>query len=509
MTRHSLPFNPTSGISVIALVVLTVLLALASTSVAFAQTGSDEKLALKVQQLTDAMNETQKQLERSQLELQQLRTQLTALQDQIASFHANESASSSASELNAAVEQIREQQSVQETQIATHEQAKVESESKYPVKLSGLVLLTGFVNTTRVDNPTVPTVALGGGGSTGISLQQTVLGFDARGPHLWSARSHADARVDFFGTGSANAAGGNTYASGLLRLRTAHAALDWEHAQAFFSLDHPIVAPNTPASLTAVAVPALAWSGNLWTWNPELGASADAPFSKSQRMRFQAALIDITNSPQIYNVTGVGTGNVSPTTAELSRWPGAEGRVAYLHGPTETGFQIGLGGVFSPHRTAGGAKFNSWAGTLDYRIPLPGRTEITGSAYSGQALGGLGGGAYKDYVYNYDPILGYSYRTLHGFGGWTQLSEHLSERLEFNFAFGTDQVSAAQLRPYAGPASAYYLNLARNRTFTGNVIYRPSAYLLFSMEYRHIQSSPVNDYTATGDVIGIATGYRF
>ena len=48
-----------------------------------------------------------------------------------------------------------------------------------------------------------------------------------------------------------------------------------------------------------------------------------------------------------------------------------------------------------------------------------------------------------------------------------------------------------------------------NRTYTGNVIYRPSAYLLFSLEYRHLQSSPVNDYTATGEIIGIATGYRF
>jgi hypothetical protein len=29
------------------------------------------------------------------------------------------------------------------------------------------------------------------------------------------------------------------------------------------------------------------------------------------------------------------------------------------------------------------------------------------------------------------------------------------------------------------------------------------------LEYRHLQSSPVNYYTAAGDIIGIATGYRF
>ncbi len=35
-------------------------------------------------------------------------------------------------------------------------------------------------------------------------------------------------------------------------------------------------------------------------------------------------------------------------------------------------------------------------------------------------------------------------------------------------------------------------NLARNRTFTGNVIYSPSAYLLFSLEYRRLESFPVD-----------------
>jgi len=105
--------------------------------------------------------------------------------------------------------------------------------------------------------------------------------------------------------------------------------------------------------------------------------------------------------------------------------------------------------------------------------------------------------------------VGYSFRTLHDFGGWAQFKERANEHLEFNLAFGTDQVPAAQLRPYAGNQISYYLNLARNRTYTGNIIYRPSAYLLFSLEYRHLQSSPVNYYTATGDIIGIATGYRF
>ena len=59
--------------------------------------------------------------------------------------------------LNADVENIRERQEVQESQIATHQQDKVESASKFPVKVTGLILMNTFVNTGAVDIPPSPT----------------------------------------------------------------------------------------------------------------------------------------------------------------------------------------------------------------------------------------------------------------------------------------------------------------------------------------------------------------
>jgi hypothetical protein len=473
-----------------------------------AQSANDESLREQLQKLTDAMTKTQAQLEQSQRQLEEIRGQLTALQEQIAAQAPPEAASA---QLAAAVAEVREQQSLQGAQIATHEQAKVESESKYPVKLSGLILLNGFVNTKQVDVPATPTIVLPGRGTTGASIRQTVLGLDARGPHLFNARSHADFRVDFAGDGQANSyATGTSDAGGFLRLRTAHANLEWEHTDVFFSLDHTIVAPNTPSSLTAVAVPALAWSGNLWSWNPQLGVTQDLQLSRSQRLQIQGALISVGDAPPIYNISAPSSSVAVPTTAERSRWPGIEGRVALLGRSENGGLQLGAGGFFAPHRIFG-FKFNSWAGTLDYRIPIKSHAEFSGSFYHGQALGGLGGGAYKDYLVRVDPTHpnSFDYDTLEGSGGWAQLKYRVDEHLEFNGAFGTDQVPAYQLRPYAGPASNVYLNLARNRTYVANVIYSPSTYLLFSLEYRHLQSSPVNGATNSGDIIGIATGYRF
>src|SRR6185437_194469 len=172
---------------------------------------------------------------------------------------------------------------------------------------------------------------------------------------------------------------------------------------------------------------------------------------------------------------------------------------------------FGAGGYFAPHHsTVLGHGFDSWAGTLDARLFLPARLEFTGNFYRGQALGGLGGGAYKDFAYKTNADLtGYYFRPLDDVGGWAQLKETLSERLELNAAFGIDNAFANELRPYAVSGGALYQNLSRNRTYTGNVIYSPSAYLQFSLEYRHLESSPVIGPPAGSNIIGLGAGYQF
>jgi hypothetical protein len=465
----------------------------------------------KVRQLTEAMSRVQAQLNESQRQLEQMRHQLAALQGETGISKDStpaQTAESDAAKLAAQVEDLRERQSLQESQVAVQEQTKVESESRFPVKVSGLVLMNGFVNTRNVDMAATPTLAVPGGGSTGASLRQTIMGLDMRGPHLFGARSHGDLRVDFDGNSAVTGGYADGYGIDLVRLRTAHAALDWEHTEAFFSMDRPIVSPNVPDSVTAVAEPPLAWSGDLWNWTPQFGVTQDVLFGSVPRLRAQAALIDIADAPYTASLAAANGAGLTQSTTEASRWPGVEARIAVPGGQSENGAQVGIGGLFAPHRSTGGTRFDSWAGTLDYRLPLPARMQLSGGFYRGQALGGLGGGAYKDYVYRLAAD-GFYFRTLDDIGGWTQWKQKLTQRLEFNEALGTDTVPAGELRPYAGAASAVYQNIARNRTATGNVIFSPSAYLLFSLEYRRIESSPANGPTAASDIIGLAAGYKF
>ena len=487
-------------------------------------------LPQQMQQLEDAISRTQAQLEQSQRDLNELRNQLSALQNQIAhaegkpvpSLPAQAAAESSSSQataesMNAAIQDIRERQSMQESQIATHEQSKVATESKYPLRVTGLLLMNAFVNTRAVDIPSTPTLAIPGPGSTGATVRQSILGLDADGPHLFGARSYADLRADFDGSpasGNSTTSYSGYYSANttLLRLRTAHAGLQWEHTQAAFALDRAILAPDTPTSLTAVAEPALAWSGNLWSWNPQIEATQDINLPGSHALQLQASLIDVEDAPLSPVIPAPGTSaTMTPGSAEMSRWPGAEARIALLgrNQPDERN-HFGLGGYFAPHHISFGGNFDSWASTADLQLSLPARLKLTGSGYRGAALGGLGGGGYKDFAYRFEADTGtYYFRPLDDAGGWSQLKEKWSERLEFNAAFGIDNVFAGELRQYAATSGSVYRNLARNRTFTGNVIFSPSAYLLLSLEYRHLQSSPVIGPPSRSQVIGLGAGYRF
>jgi len=479
------------------------------------QTTSPETTEQKVERLTDAVAKAQSQMEDYQKQLLELRKQLTDLRQQMMaertpSTPAKQSGPTgdvaTSATPSASLDEIRERQAIEDSQIATHDVTKVETQSKYPLKVTGLLLFNSFVNTRQVDISASPAYAISGPGSTGLSLRQTVLGFDARGPHLFGATSHADLRVDFF----ANDTQSNYAASGVLRLRTAHAVLNWPQTEAFFELDRSILEPNEPSSLVAVAQPELAWAGNLWTWNPQIGIARQFALSDSSRFKVEAALID-SSDPQ-----EPGTTSTSPLSeTERSRWPGTEARIAFQQGENGIGPEIGVGGYFSPQRDYDGDSFNAWAGTIDLRLPLTRHFEMTANAHRGQALAGLGAGGYVNYYYQYVGANQYAH-ALDDVGGWAQLKARAGQRVEINTGFGTDNPFAKEihaallsLSSSSNGSSYSYPGLARNRSFFSNVIYSPSAYLLFSLEYKRLWTNYATGPTDFSDSIGIGAGYRF
>ncbi len=490
-------------------------LARAISASAQAPVGLADSLPQQLAQLASALRRQEAELERSAAEILALRQQLAALQSQVAPVAVpaagdltNPSGTAAAS-LAQEVDALREQGEMENAQLATHEQTKIETESKYPLTLSGLILVNAFNNTSGVDQIAEPVLAIGGGGTTGISLQQTVLGLDGRGPHVYGATTRADVRTDFFGGGTNTVGGSGGYSlGGLLRLRTAHVDADWQRVHASLQLDRPILSPDVPTSLTATAQPALAWSGNLWDWVPQLAGSYDRALGVASILNLQAAFVDVPDPLEPYNsVSGIAS---VPSLGEQSRWPGSEARLGYVHGDPARGFRIGAGGYFSPHERKGLFRYDAWAATLDYRVPFARRFEATGAFYRGAALGGLGGGAYKDAVYSTLIAGQYPYkRPLDDVGGWAQMKARAGQQLQFNADYGLDNAFASELRPYVLPSAGIYATLVRNSTFFANAIYSPTAYTLFTVEYRRLNSTPVTGSAFTSNVLGLAAGYKF
>jgi hypothetical protein len=486
----------------------------------------------RLNDVTSSLTQTQQALEQSLLEIQRLRTELDALRlqagnaptsppinppaslpakppaapTQNAAGEIAAGASSSSDDLKA----LHDQLDTLQAEIKQHEQIKVESASKYPVRITGLVLFNAFSNAGVVDNAELPTIAFtrvpgASHGSAGATMRQTLLGLDATGPHLWNARSSAEVNVDFFGGLSSNAYGYST-PTGLLRLRQAYASLDWEKTTTQVGVTETLISPLSPTSYAMLAIPALSASGNLWTWSPQIRVEQRIPFSDQHRLGLEAGLIYPESS--VYS-----TQLVSPV--EASRRPGYEGRVSWHADGSSTGtphpFVLGIGAYSGSQFYNSTTSIHSWAVTADWRVPLFKRFEITGEAYRGRGLGAFGGGSYKDILTGTDVITGLTRSTgVEAVGGWSQLKLRLGPTMEANAAFGLDDALSSNFDGLVLSSSTNPLELnARNSSVFGNFIFRPKTYLILSPEYRRIQSWLYTGPTSIANIFTITAGYQF
>ena len=403
----------------------------------------------------------------------------------------------------ASIEQLQEQADVTQAEVKQHDQTKVESALKYPVRISATLLFTSIGQSGRSDDLDVPTVALPRlpnqpSGSLSATARQTILGIDASGPHLWGARAFADINVDFFN--GVSYADYSTSAGGV-RLRTAHVRMEWPQRSLLVELDRPLVSPLQPTSWVTVGEPSLAWSGNLWTWSPQIEFKENS-IIPHWPTSFEFALID-PPAPGVPAANGVRV----PDASERSLQPGYEARVGqtiYLH---DRPIKLGASGYYSRQAYSRNRHVDAWAGTADWDMPFARFLDVSGEFYRGRAIGGLGGGAFKDYVtYNmYTSLYG-----LDAIGGWGQLKFVFSQTIEANIAAGQDNAFADDLRgsDYA-TEPRFYANLARNQTVLGNVIYKPRSFLLLSAEFREIRSWPILGSVNRNRILGVAAGYSF
>jgi len=386
-------------------------------------------------------------------------------------------------------------------------QTKVESASKYRLRLSGIVLMNLVSNQGTVDSIDIPTLALprpvgDSGGSFGATLRQSQIGFETFGPDVAGAKTRADLQIDFAGGFPVVPNGVN---SGLLRLRTATMRMDWTNTSVVVGQDGLFFSPNSPTSFASLAVPALTNAGNLWSWVPQIRVEHRIALSDDSSLLLQGGILDplTGEAPESGDYRQPGAG-------ESSRQPAYGGRIAWSRNVFGQLLRVGVGGFYSRQDYGFSRTVDGWAGMTDIELPVGRRFSLSGKFYRGDAIGGLYGGSWRSVLFSGDPTLqSTEVKPLNTVGGWAQLKYRPANKWEFNGAYGMDNPFAADLR-YFPYSQAYGLaSLARNEGSFVNMIYRPRSDLLFSAEYRYLRTYTIGNAANNAGQLNLMMGVLF
>ncbi len=205
-------------------------------------------------------------------------------------------------------------------------------------------------------------------------------------------------------------------------------------------------------------------------------------------MLFQGGILDSltgeTPGTSPYREAGPG---------ESSRQPAYGTRVAWTRDFFGQPLRIGVGAYYGRQDYGYARTADAWAGMTDLEVPLGSRFSISGKFYRGRGLGGLYGGIGQSVLFsNSDPASQYTQLiALNSVGGWAQLKYRPTRKLEINTAFGMDNPYAKGLDYFQYPQSYAGEPLSRNRAGFANLIYRPRSDLLFSAEYRQMETNSI------------------
>jgi hypothetical protein len=471
-------------------------------------------LGAKIEVLTHSIEQMQSELAQSRVEIEQLRDMIT----QILRTQANAPGTNAVEEHAAPGQQTptptappariaEDDWQILNARVEEHEQVKVESASKYRLKLSGIALLNVFDTSGHLDNFDIAGMAVTPAsyatGSVGASFRQSLLGLRGIGPTVYGASTSADLELDFI-NGAAGPYGG--IAAGLVGLRTARLQFDWSKFSVAGGLETPLFSPNAPTSYLSLAVPAFAGAGNLWNWTPEIRAERRFDFTSSE-VKVEAGVLDSTG----YSVSGANAR--VPTPGESSRQPVYALRLSGNNRVEDHAISFGVSGIYAPSRFADGQHVNSAGAIADWKFPLIAKLQLSGQFFTGKGFDGFGGlplpavqpQDYAHYLYTTAPTLA-GMRVL---GGWSQLKFTLNSRSEFNAAGGWGARDAGRLRAAAQFDPLLLPVPTNNQVFFFNYIFRPRSDLVFSAEYRHFHTSEIVGGRNVAGQVGLAAGFLF
>lgn len=364
------------------------------------------------------------------------------------------------------------------TQLAELAQTKVQSTTRFPLKIFGTVHAHAFANDGApnwLDIPNLATPPPANPGTFSMALRQSRFGFAADGPTIGGMRTNAIVAMDFFGGVPGFQTG---QVMGLPRLLVAFARLEGTRVSAEFGQDHTLLAPRDPTSLSGFAFPLLFRSGNLYLRAPQ----ARVEYAAAPLLRVAGGIVapiagDLAGDDYRFVPAALG--------GERSRRPGVQARLEFGGADAEAARRgaIGASGHYGWERRAGGL-VKSWAGAIDFgaRRDVIG---VAGELFVGSNIDAFGG------------ALGLDARAR---GGWAEVQVMPANRLAFHAGGGIDDVDDARRA---------LLARRRNRSLYGNVIVSITPEVQTSVEYRWLATLPLAPREQRNHHVDWVFAYKF
>jgi hypothetical protein len=374
---------------------------------------------------------------------------------------------------------LDEKVAVDESRVEELAESKVEASQRFPIRVTGMALFNGFLNSKGSGGQQYPTFAWPGNqASGGGSFYQTTLGLEYSGPQTFlGGKVHGDVYMDFAG-------GSGTPLDLGFRLRTGEIEIDWANRSIMAGQESPIFAPRQPASLAQVEFAPLAGAGNLWLWIPQVRFEQKIRFTDQTGLRAQFGAVQTSE---------VDPYQQSAQTPEAAR-PGIEGRFEFYHG-AEDGRRIEVAPGFHTSVThVAGTSVSSNLFSLDWFANPLSKLEFTGAFFSGQNAAPVGG------IEGFTILPTGAAVPVHSQGGWSQLAISATSRLSFHIFSGLENGRTADLAAYA---------IGRNWLYGANFFYRLAPNVLLGAEVSQARTAYIDSRLRLNNHYDLALAYLF
>jgi hypothetical protein len=375
---------------------------------------------------------------------------------------------------------VPERLAVAEEQIRDLAQTRVETGHRAPVQLTGTVLFNVYRNGRHAEETQYPTAASleNDPRTSGASLRQSILGLKFQAPEKIAGMDiSGSAYMDFFG-------GTGTVLSQMVRLRVASVDFAWRNTTFTVGQDKPILAPREPDSLAQVGVSPLTGAGNLWLWSPQARLEQRFHFGETAGLRAQIGVYQTAEAAAVYSMEG--------GESIASSRPALQGRfVFWKQTGTESRLEIAPGFHISDSHVAG-VMVPSRIASVDWRVPMGRRFDLTGQLFHGENMGVIGG--LRHAQVNETPY------AVRGSGGWTQLKLQPASRLSLNFFAGQEN----DLRRDVDSGQ-----IAKNQNYGANAIYRLMSNVLASFEWSYVRTTYIDGGDRINRHYDLAFAYLF